>query len=274
MSSTEQLNAAIAALNGAADGYNGKKAEIDAALAEALATAPDMERTYYVDLNGDDAATGLEGAPLETIAEAVSRCPSGGVLHLVLTSGQEIPITTTPGFLQTSARAISIRSSTEGVKALIKPHIAAATDDPTKSIAYGFSPSWQGCTFLFQNIYLATEGLAVGTATNYYAYGGIVTRGAGHQQHSPLTLLLYKTICVLKDHQMVSGYNTLDMDFTESEIILGGTQLTMNSGELCTARLNVRSLTMAAGKTLTDLFVGVHRDAAGVATNVLSNVAI
>lgn len=67
------------------DTFNGKKAGIDAALAAAIAAAPAISRTFYVDQElGVDTAAGTIEAPLKTIAQAIANTPSGGTVDIVL----------------------------------------------------------------------------------------------------------------------------------------------------------------------------------------------
>lgn len=77
--STEQLSDAIAALTGAAAAYNGKKAEIDAAVGAALSAVPSTHKQFHVNsATGDDGNDATSGAPLKTMQEAFSRTPWGG----------------------------------------------------------------------------------------------------------------------------------------------------------------------------------------------------
>ncbi|WP_085720029.1 hypothetical protein [Pseudomonas sp. B22(2017)] len=69
------------------DTFNGKKAGIDSALAAAVAAAPAISRTFYIDqVAGDDAAAGTQAAPLKTLGQAIANTPGGGVLDAVLLS--------------------------------------------------------------------------------------------------------------------------------------------------------------------------------------------
>lgn len=69
------------------DTFNGKKAGIDAALAAAVAAAPAISRTFYIDqVAGDDTAAGTQAAPLKTLGQAIANTPSGGSLDAVLLS--------------------------------------------------------------------------------------------------------------------------------------------------------------------------------------------
>ncbi|MEX5515723.1 hypothetical protein [Pseudophaeobacter sp. 1A09344] len=85
--STEQLNDAIAALNSAAGAYNGKKTEIDNAVAAAIAAIPNNFKVFYVDqVGGDDASPGTVAEPLASISRAVALTPRGGICQVRLAS--------------------------------------------------------------------------------------------------------------------------------------------------------------------------------------------
>jgi len=69
--------------------FQNKKAEIDAAVAAAVAAAPSLYRTYYVDaVNGDDANEGTQAAPFATVKKACGAVPAGGFGRILLTDGQ------------------------------------------------------------------------------------------------------------------------------------------------------------------------------------------
>lgn len=74
--STEQLNDAITALQGAADAYNGKKAEIDGKIAELMNAKVNLpgalHNLIYVDqMNGNDANDGSQASPVQSLTYAV-----------------------------------------------------------------------------------------------------------------------------------------------------------------------------------------------------------
>ena len=85
--STEQLNAAILALNNAASAYNSKKGQIDAAVNAAVAAIPQTKKTFYVNqLTGNNANSGTLAEPLATLRQAFARTPWGGQCNVILTS--------------------------------------------------------------------------------------------------------------------------------------------------------------------------------------------
>ncbi|WP_299297440.1 hypothetical protein [uncultured Tateyamaria sp.] len=80
------LSEATTALWAAANGYNGKIGEIDAAVAAIIGALSSTKRRFWVDpANGNDASvTGDLAAPLQTIQEAVDRSVDGGLLQIEL----------------------------------------------------------------------------------------------------------------------------------------------------------------------------------------------
>ncbi len=97
--STEQLNDAIAALQGAADAYNGKKGEIDAALAASqagyavlsanLKGVVNGQMNFIATIDPDEAApTGVDGGTFNTVAAAVAAAPNGSYCEIRLVAGK------------------------------------------------------------------------------------------------------------------------------------------------------------------------------------------
>lgn len=83
------LETEIAALSSKAtaliDYFTGRKASIDSAVAAAVAAAPAISRTFYVNqLIGDDNAAGSSTAPFKTIDRAIASTPDGGLADIVL----------------------------------------------------------------------------------------------------------------------------------------------------------------------------------------------
>jgi len=69
--------------------FQNKKAEIDAAVAAAVAAAPRLYRIYYVDaVNGDDANEGTQAAPFATVKKACDAVPANGFGKIWLADGQ------------------------------------------------------------------------------------------------------------------------------------------------------------------------------------------
>ncbi|MCO7538339.1 DUF1565 domain-containing protein, partial [Pseudomonas asiatica] len=106
------------------DTFNGKAAGINAALAAAVAAAPAISRTFYIDqVAGDDTAAGTQTAPLKTLAQAIANTPSGGTLDAVLLSDYTHETTSA-----IANRRVMIRGETNGstVRKLILKDFAVA----------------------------------------------------------------------------------------------------------------------------------------------------
>lgn len=83
--STEDIQTAIGSMNTLAEAYNGKKQEIDRSVEDALRAISASVKSFYVDqANGDNANVGGAEAPLQSMQEAFSRTPAGGVCNIVL----------------------------------------------------------------------------------------------------------------------------------------------------------------------------------------------
>jgi len=72
--------------------FQNKKAEIDAAVAAAVAAAPNLYRAMYVDaIAGDDGNDGLSAnTTLASIKAAIDRCPEGGRATIYLTNASSV----------------------------------------------------------------------------------------------------------------------------------------------------------------------------------------
>lgn len=84
MALTDDIGALIASAQALTTSFATRAAAIDAAVAAAVAAIPNMERTYWVSALGNNANAGDQAAPLATIAEAVNRTPSGGMVTINL----------------------------------------------------------------------------------------------------------------------------------------------------------------------------------------------
>ncbi|BAW20850.1 MULTISPECIES: hypothetical protein [Pseudomonas] len=92
------------------DYFTTAKTAIAKAIADAVAAAPAISRTFYVNqLIGDDNALGNSDSPLKTIGRAVVATPSGGVADIILVEDY-----THTEFVSVGSRRIMIRGETEG----------------------------------------------------------------------------------------------------------------------------------------------------------------
>ncbi|AFK72396.1 hypothetical protein [Pseudomonas putida] len=107
------LETEIAALSSKAtalfDYFSTAKAAIAKAIADAVAAAPAISRTFYVNtLIGDDSALGNVDTPFKTIDRAVAATPSGGVADIILAEDYTLASPISVG-----SRRIMIRGETE-----------------------------------------------------------------------------------------------------------------------------------------------------------------
>ncbi|WP_432777773.1 hypothetical protein O4O02_01910 [Pseudomonas fortuita] len=91
------------------DYITGFKTSSAKAIADAVAAAPAISRTFYVNqLIGDDLALGNVDSPLKTIDRAVAATPSGGVADIILVEDYTLAAPISVG-----SRRIMIRGETE-----------------------------------------------------------------------------------------------------------------------------------------------------------------
>ncbi len=107
------LETAIAGLTNKAtellDYFTSAKTTIAKAVADAVAAAPEISRTFYVSQsNGDDNALGKMDSPLKTIDRAIAATPAGGVTDIILLDDYTLASNVSVG-----SRRIIIRGETE-----------------------------------------------------------------------------------------------------------------------------------------------------------------
>lgn len=91
MSLESQIAELVSATTALVTTFNGKKKEIELALADAVAAVPEMRRTWYVDqVLGLDSNTGTRAFPYKTIAKAMSATPIGGIADLRLLNDYDL----------------------------------------------------------------------------------------------------------------------------------------------------------------------------------------
>lgn len=87
MSLESQVAELTATNNKLVEYFNTKKASIDAAVAAAIAAAPETIRNWYVDqVNGSDANPGTLAAPFRSIGKAIASTPNFGLCNVRLLS--------------------------------------------------------------------------------------------------------------------------------------------------------------------------------------------
>ncbi len=69
------------------DTFNKKNASIESRVQAALASAPQLKRTYHINqVNGNDSNVGNAESPLKTFDEAILRTPYGGRVEIIMYS--------------------------------------------------------------------------------------------------------------------------------------------------------------------------------------------
>lgn len=111
---------------------NGKKASIDAAVAAAIAAAPETARTWYVDqISGLDTNAGTQAAPFKTIGKAISSTPKSGVCTVYVTNDYDM----TANIASSCAQVYIIGVVVNGVKPKLKPKYLVSDDGLTTNMS-------------------------------------------------------------------------------------------------------------------------------------------
>lgn len=92
MSLESQIAELVSATTALVTTFNGKKKEIELALADAVAAVPNLSRFYFVDaIIGDDVlGLGTKTKPYKTLDKALDATPYGGTLRAVLLSDYDV----------------------------------------------------------------------------------------------------------------------------------------------------------------------------------------
>ncbi|KXK67231.1 hypothetical protein BC89_33555, partial [Pseudomonas monteilii] len=174
------------------DTFNGKKAGIDAALAAAVAAAPAISRTFYIDqVAGDDAAAGTQIAPLKTLAQAIANTPSGGTLEAVLLTDYTHEV-----IVHVNNRRVMVRgdSSASNTRKLILKDFASISEVGKKSMG-AFQMS-RACGLDFADLTLSLPDNAALNLplANYYA----LTYAGGNAMPAHAAVKLYNCVFELR----------------------------------------------------------------------------
>ncbi|WP_155295460.1 hypothetical protein [Chromobacterium violaceum] len=108
MSVESQVANLVSTTNELINTFNKKKGEIDTAVSRAIAAAPLLERTWYIDqLKGDDKnGLGTEASPFVSIERAIEATPTGGTAQIQLLSDYTVSY-----HIRTSGRNLAIRAN-------------------------------------------------------------------------------------------------------------------------------------------------------------------
>lgn len=180
MSVETELAALTTASNSLIDYFKNKKAGIDAAVTAAVAAAPAIFRTFFVDpLQGDDTGLGTEANPFKTIQRAVDSTPIGGRCETTLLSH-----TTLDGHVRLEGRELAVRGKIgAGTKLILNEFIREG--DPLPRMG----SFWQsyGSSLDLSNLALSLPASASGDLSAYNA----LTFSSGSTAPNILTLRLH-----------------------------------------------------------------------------------
>lgn len=112
MSLESQIADLVTEAKGLIATFNGKKAEINAAVSAAIAAIPSNAKTYYINtVIGDDKAAGTAAAPLKSLKQALYNTPAGGQVVCYLQTDHLLDTN-----VAVDNRVLHICSDTQGVK--------------------------------------------------------------------------------------------------------------------------------------------------------------
>ncbi|MGE8050610.1 hypothetical protein ACQKPT_20215 [Pseudomonas monteilii] len=112
MSLESQIADLVTEAKGLISTFNSKKAEINAAVAAAIAAIPSNEKSFYINsVTGDDKNPGTAAAPLKSIKQALYNTPAGGLAVCYLQTDYLLDTN-----VAVSNRAVHVCSDTAGVK--------------------------------------------------------------------------------------------------------------------------------------------------------------
>ena len=144
-----RLETEIALLNSRAsdliDTFEEKADEINQAVANAIAAAPESHRVFHVDsVEGDDSYPGTPTQKLKTINRAVDLCPVGGSVEILLENNMSYSINSV---IDTKGKIISILPSNAPQDSSAYPRIIFGIYESSQSnAAYNFTtiygPAW------------------------------------------------------------------------------------------------------------------------------------
>ncbi|AYG44323.1 hypothetical protein DV532_08425 [Pseudomonas sp. Leaf58] len=105
--------------------FQTRKAGIDAAVAAAIAAAPETSRSWYVDpVNGLDTNKGTQAEPFKTINKAIAVTPPSGVCTAYIMDDYDMPA----GIGSLNSVLIMIGVAKNGVRPKLKPKYVTSTD--------------------------------------------------------------------------------------------------------------------------------------------------
>jgi|GEM_PF-3748921 len=260
-----QLAALTQASNSLVGYYNNKKADIDNAVAAAVAAAPLLKRQIYVDsIAGDNANDGSADNPYQTLAYAVNSLPSGSFGTVNLTPGIDYVIDNS---IDVTNKVIYLRCTDFNNHARIRN--ICTIDNAT----VGFF----GVDGLIKSInvdYKTAEFLEPENPSNAISNGIFNLPSA-----TGLKVLIFQSDIELNDTSLFSQYAGSSLDATVHAITFTETgenaqgQLLTNRTDTVT-RLSSGVTVLPAGKAWSDMISEVVRAADNEPKNILTHLAL
>lgn len=176
MSLETEIAALTASNNKMAEYFLGKKEAIDKAVSSAVAAAPAISRTFYVDPKlGDDAGLGSSASPFKTLAAAIAATPAGGRCEAWLQQDY-----TLAEHLYLLGRRLSLRAEANSGRKLILNEFMPSSGQGLRMGCF-----WQsdGSTLDFAQMTISLPASSAGDLDTYYclAFGSGASSPVLHQ---------------------------------------------------------------------------------------------
>ncbi len=176
MSLETEVAALTAVNNKLVDTVNGKMAGINAAVSAAVAAAPLIHRTFYIDQQmGDDGNLGTSASPFKTLAAAIAATPAGGRCEAWLLKDY-----TLAEHCYLNGRRLSLRAEAgSGRKLILNEFMVAGT----QNVRMGCFWQSDGSTLDFAQMTISLPASSAGDLDAYYslAFGSGASSPVLHQ---------------------------------------------------------------------------------------------
>lgn len=263
MSLENQIAELTAAGSALVEMFKNKKADIDKAVATALAAVPLMRRDFFVDAAaGDDAGEGSQAAPFLTFKRAVDACPTGGYSRIFLRAGQTHDMLAATDATQ---KHLEVFPYGDGIMPVLRAGMTMVGANQSAA-----SLRVRGAPVYVKGVKLVTSkdlgnGAPISTFSSFIERSTV--RGSVfHFAEGELEL---------RDGSLMSGGYAGDVALYAATITVtrtGNGKLMELQGGI--GRLSLNAVTLPAGDTIATLVTGIVRDAAGVPRNLTCNTAI
>lgn len=263
MSLETQIAELTAAASALVEMFKTKKADIDKAVATALATVPLMRRVYFVDaVAGNDEADGMQATPFQTFKRAVDGVPLGGYGIINVIAGQTHEMLAN---VDATQKQIEVRAYGAGTMPVLRSNMWMSG-----AVQAAASIDLRGLPMAMVGVRLVTaKDLGNGAAIS--TFHSFITRSTGRSA----ALHLANCEVELRDGSIMCGGSAGDVKLVAAScpVVKTGTgRLIDLFGGI--GQLSVTSVTLPAGITLAELVGGIVRDTANTPRNLLCNVVL